>query len=173
MSRVGVGIDVHPFATDGRKLVLCGVEIPGANGLDGHSDGDVGLHALADALLGAAALGDLGERFGTDRPENAGADSRSFLTDVHTAITAMGFDVVNVDITIVAQEPTLSPHRRNMRMAIAGLLRLAEDAVSVKFTTTDHLGSIGRGEGIAAWAACSVKEVGIIGSGLSKLGGLG
>lgn len=172
MSRVGVGIDAHPFATDGRPLMLCGTEIPGEVGLDGHSDGDVGLHALADALLGAAALGDLGERFGTDRPEHEGADSRGFLSDVQTAISAMGFDVVNVDVTIVAQQPQLAPHRRNMRLAIAGILGLPEDSVSVKFTTTDQLGSIGRGEGIAAWAACSVEEVGMTGSALSRMSGL-
>ncbi|MDX1511756.1 MAG: 2-C-methyl-D-erythritol 2,4-cyclodiphosphate synthase [Nitriliruptorales bacterium] len=170
MTRVGVGIDVHPFASDGRPLMLCGTVVPGEVGLDGHSDGDVALHAIADALLGAAALGDLGERFGTDRPEHAGADSKSFLADVNTAISAMGFDVVNVDVTIVAQRPQLAPHRRDMRLSIARVLKIAEDQVSVKFTTTDQLGSIGRGEGIAAWAACGLDEVGITSGPFSDFG---
>lgn len=156
--RIGQGIDVHPFEAEGdRPLRVCGVEVPGAPGLAGHSDADVGCHAVADALLGAAALGDLGSRFGVDRPETAGADSLTLLDAVVTDVTAAGYLVVNLDVTIIAQRPRLAEHRDAMRRAIAGACHLDVDAVSVKFTTTDHLGAIGRGEGIAASAACLLR----------------
>ncbi|MCC5947859.1 MAG: 2-C-methyl-D-erythritol 2,4-cyclodiphosphate synthase [Nitriliruptoraceae bacterium] len=161
---MGAGLDVHPFtATDGdasaAPLVLCGVHVPDAPGLDGHSDADVGAHAVADALLGAAALGDLGSRFGVDRPETAGADSMELLRAVVTDVAAAGFEVGNVDLTIVAQRPRLAPHREAMRANLAAALHLDVVAVSVKFTTTDRLGTIGRGEGIAGW--CSALLVGV------------
>lgn len=181
MSRVGSGIDMHPFAEDDRPLVLAGVEIADSKGLAGHSDGDVATHAVIDAVLGAAGLGDIGERFGTERPELAGANSLGLLREVVPLVEAMGFKLVNVDLTIVAQQPTLAPHREAMRMRLSGALKLNLDAVSVKFTTTDQLGSIGRGEGIGAWAVCSIDAVGIGGlggdtgasGGGGLLGGLG
>lgn len=154
--RVGSGLDVHPF-DDGdarRPLVLCGVTIPGAPGLAGHSDADVGAHAVADALLGAAALGDLGSRFGVDRVETAGADSLALLAVVVADVTAAGWRVGNLDLTLVAQRPRLAEHRESMRTNLAGVCHLDVAAVSVKFTTTDRLGTIGRGEGIAGWCSC-------------------
>lgn len=151
--RIGNGLDVHPFADDpSRPLRLAGVAVPGGPGLAGHSDADVAAHAVADALLGAAGLGDLGVRFGTDRPEVAGADSADLLAAVVEDVTAAGWTVGNLDLTVVAQRPRLAPHREAMRVRLAAILRLEVAATSVKFTTTDHLGAIGRGEGIAAWA---------------------
>ncbi|MEX2550383.1 MAG: 2-C-methyl-D-erythritol 2,4-cyclodiphosphate synthase [Nitriliruptoraceae bacterium] len=156
--RIGQGIDVHPFGQGGhRRLRICGVEIPGERGLDGHSDGDVGCHAVADALLGAAALGDLGSRFGVDRPETAGADSVTLLAAVAADVVAAGYALVNLDVTVIAQRPRLAAHREAMRTAVAKACHLDVGAVSVKFTTTDHLGAIGRGEGIGALATCLLR----------------
>lgn len=155
--RVGNGIDVHRFADGGtgRALVLCGVRVPDAPGLVGHSDADVGAHAVADALLGAAALGDLGSRFGVDAPRTAGIDSMAgLLAEVVADVHAAGWQVGNVDVTLLAQRPRLSGHREAMRARLATVLHLEVDDVSVKFSTTDHLGMIGRGEGIAALATC-------------------
>ncbi len=153
--RIGQGVDVHPFSeAEDRALILCGVPVAGGQGLAGHSDADVGLHAVADALLGAAALGDLGARFGVDRPETAGADSTSLLEAVVADVAAAGWQVGNLDVTIVAQRPRLAPHRAAMRAHLAGVCRVEVAAVSVKFTTTDHLGALGRGEGILATASC-------------------
>jgi 2-C-methyl-D-erythritol 2,4-cyclodiphosphate synthase len=155
--RVGSGLDVHPFSSDGeRPLRLAGVEVPGAPGLEGHSDADVAAHAVADALLGACALGDLGSRFGVERPELAGADSLRLLAEVVADVGAEGYEVGNVDLTIVAQRPRLAAHRDQMRANLAGVLQVQVDRVSVKATTTDRLGTLGRGEGIAAWATCTV-----------------
>lgn len=156
--RVGAGLDVHPFDPDGdRPLVLAGVHVPGAPPLAGHSDADVVCHALADALLGAAALGDLGGRFGVDHPDTAGADSLDgLLATVVADLATAGYVVGNVDVTVVAQTPRLAEHRERMRDNLARVLRVDVDAVSVKATTTDGLGSIGRAEGIAAWASCLV-----------------
>jgi 2-C-methyl-D-erythritol 2,4-cyclodiphosphate synthase len=152
--RIGTGIDVHPFGDDpDRPLILCGVHVPGAPGLAGHSDADVGAHAVADALLGAAALGDLGSRFGVDRPDTEGADSLELLAAAVADISASGLRVGNIDLTLVAQRPRLALYRDAMRDNLARVLGIHAAQVSVKFTTTDHLGSIGRGEGIAAWAA--------------------
>lgn len=154
--RIGTGFDVHPFATDtARPLVLCGVTVEDGPGLEGHSDADVGAHAVADALLGAAALGDLGSRFGVDDPEVAGAASldgllAAVVADVHAA----GFEVGNVDLTLLAERPRLAPYRDAMRARLAAVLRCDLGAVSVKATTTDGLGALGRAEGIAAQAAC-------------------
>lgn len=156
--RVGQGLDVHPFA-EGRPLVLAGVDVPSHRGLAGHSDADVVAHAVADALLGAAALGDLGQRFGTDDPELAGADSLAMLRAVVADLAAAGWRPGNLDLTVVAQQPRLAPHREQMRANLAGALGIGQEAVSVKATTTDHLGSIGRGEGIACWAVCAVRTV--------------
>ena len=150
--RIGSGLDVHPFSEDpARALVLCGVEVADATGLAGHSDGDVVAHAVADALLGAAALGDLGSRFGTDRPEWEGVSSLRLLAEVVHDVTAAGWRVANLDVTVVAQRPRLGGHRDAMRAKLADTCHLDVASVSVKFTTTDGLGSIGRGEGIGAW----------------------
>jgi 2-C-methyl-D-erythritol 2,4-cyclodiphosphate synthase len=152
--RVGSGLDVHPFdeAAD-RPLVLCGVVVPGGIALAGHSDADVGAHAVADALLGAAAHGDLGSRFGVDRAETAGADSLELLAAVVADVAAAGWRVGNLDLTLVAQRPRLAEHRDAMRANLARVCHLDVGEVSVKFTTTDRLGTIGRGEGIAGWCA--------------------
>jgi 2-C-methyl-D-erythritol 2,4-cyclodiphosphate synthase len=153
--RIGSGLDVHPFADDARPLVLAGVTVPGGPGLAGHSDADVVCHAVADALLGAAALGDLGSRFGVDRPEVAGVDSLDGLLAAAVGdLDDAGFTVGNLDLTVVAERPRLAAYRRPMIANLARVLRIPPSGVSVKFTTTDHLGSIGRGEGIAAWASC-------------------
>lgn len=157
--RVGNGLDVHPFQTDtgqrdGRVLVLAGVEVADAPPLAGHSDADVVAHAVADALLGAVALGDLGGRFGVDEPDTAGADSLGLLRAVVGDVADAGWRVGNLDVTVVAQQPRLAPHRQAMRRNLAETLGVDVDAVAVKFTTTDRLGALGRAEGIAAWATC-------------------
>ncbi len=158
--RIGSGLDVHGFAGgEDRPLVLCGVEVSPSGGLAGHSDADAPAHAIADALLGAAALGDLGTRFGVDRPEMEGADSLAMLAAVITDLAASGWRVGNVDVTIVAERPRLAPHRPAMRDNLAEALDVDRGDVSVKFTTTDHLGSIGRGEGIAAWAVVGIERL--------------
>lgn len=155
--RIGQGLDVHQFA-QGRPLVLAGVAVPAEQGLAGHSDADVVAHAVTDALLGAAAMGDIGQRFGVDDPELADADSLALLRVVVDELAEAGWRPGNVDVTIVAEQPRLSPHRDEMRANLAASLGLDEGAVSVKATTTDRLGSIGRGEGIACWAVCTVRS---------------
>lgn len=153
--RIGQGIDIHAISDDpARPLVVCGVPIPGAAGLVGHSDADVGLHAVADALLGAATLGDLGARFGVDRPDTAGADSTDLLAMVVADVAGAGWQVGNLDVTIVAQRPRLAAHRGAMRSHLAAVCGVEPTVVSVKFTTTDHLGALGRGEGMLALASC-------------------
>lgn len=153
MIRVGQGIDIHRFADGGgRPLVLGGVLIPEGPGLDGHSDADVVLHAVVDALLGAVALGDLGTRFGTDDPIYASAASSVFVAEALRLVGEAGWAVGNVDATIVAQRPRIDPHRAAMICCLADLLGVALEAVSVKATTTDGLGMLGRGEGIACTA---------------------
>ncbi len=154
--RIGQGVDVHPFSETPRPLVLGGVTIPDATGLAGHSDADALTHAIADALLGALALGDLGGMFGVDEPEVAGAASLGLLAQVVARVHAAGWRVGNVDATVVAQQPRLAPHREAMREALAPVLGLELDAVSVKATTTDHLGAMGRSEGIACMAVATV-----------------
>lgn len=149
--RIGNGFDVHRFA-EGRRCVLCGVEIPHPLGLLGHSDADVALHALCDALLGAAALGDIGKHFPDTDPRFEGADSRMLLRETARLLSEAGYFVGNVDITIIAQAPKMAPHIPAMRANIAADLSLPLDAVSVKATTTERLGFTGRGEGIAAQA---------------------
>lgn len=156
--RIGTGLDVHPFADEPRPLVLGGVIVPEAPGLAGHSDADVVTHALADALLGALALGDLGSRFGVDTPDLAGADSLHLLRAVVDDVRGEGWEVGNVDIVVVAQRPRLSPFRDAMRGQLATALGVELSAVSLKSTTTDRLGTIGRGEGIACWATATVTR---------------
>ncbi len=150
--RIGNGFDVHRFA-EGRRCVLCGVEIPHPLGLLGHSDADVALHALCDALLGAAALGDIGKHFPDTDPRFEGADSRVLLRETARLLSEAGYSVGNVDVTIIAQAPKMAPHIPAMRANIAADLSLPLDAVGVKATTTERLGFTGRGEGIAAQAA--------------------
>jgi len=149
--RIGQGLDVHAFA-DGDHVVLGGVRIPHSRGIDAHSDGDVALHALCDALLGAAALGDIGRHFppGDDRWRDA--DSRELLEAVRNLLSKDGWRVVNLDLTIACEAPKIAPHVGGMRASIAAVLQVPETAVSVKATTTEKLGFCGRGEGIAALA---------------------
>jgi 2-C-methyl-D-erythritol 2,4-cyclodiphosphate synthase len=155
--RIGSGLDVHAFSDEpGRALYLGGVLIPDAPGLAGHSDGDVVSHALIDAVLGALALGDLGSRFGVDEPALAGARSIELLRQVADEVAASGARISNVDVTIVAQRPRLVEHRAAIASAIATHLGLHDGEVSVKVTSTDGLGAIGRGEGIACWVVCLV-----------------
>lgn len=149
--RIGQGFDVHAFAA-GRKLILGGVEIPHHQGLLGHSDADVLLHAITDALLGAAGLGDIGRLFPDTDAQWAGADSRHLLRVALTHVRAAGWRVGNVDATIIAQAPRVSPHAPAMCANIAGDLNIAPTAVNVKGKTTERLGFTGRGEGIAAQA---------------------
>ncbi len=157
--RTGLGVDVHPLAA-GRALVLGGVEVPFELGLSGHSDGDVLAHAVIDALLGAAGLGDIGAMFPSSDPSLAGASSLSMLARAADRARAAGWRATYVDATIVAQRPTLAPHVAGMRAGLAGALSLEVDEVNVKATTTDGLGLIGRGEGIAALAVATVTREG-------------
>jgi 2-C-methyl-D-erythritol 2,4-cyclodiphosphate synthase len=149
--RIGQGFDTHAFAP-GRPLLVGGVRIDYPLGLAGHSDGDALLHAVADALLGAAGLGDIGQRFPSDDPRYLDADSRELLRLVITETHAAGWSVVNVDVTVIAQKPRLGPHVARMREQVAALLHVEPDAVVVKAKSTDHLGALGRGEGLAALA---------------------
>lgn len=149
--RIGQGFDVHAFKEGGR-LILGGVEIPHARGLAAHSDGDVLLHALCDALLGAAALGDIGVHFPDSDPAYRGVDSRQLLRSVVTKVQAQGLRVGNADLTLVAQAPRLAPYIDAMRNTVADDLQVERGRVNVKATTTEHLGFTGRGEGIAAFA---------------------
>lgn len=155
--RIGHGYDVHRLVT-GRKLILGGVEIPYEKGLDGHSDADVLVHALMDALLGAAALGDIGKLFPDTDPAFAGIDSLLLLDRVWAAVEAKGYRISNVDMTILAQAPKLSPHIPAMRERLAKRLGLEPDQVNVKATTEEHLGFTGRGEGISAHAVCLLEN---------------
>ena len=155
--RAGFGYDVHRLVPE-RKLILCGVEIPHTLGLLGHSDADVALHALMDALLGAAALGDIGQLFPDTDPAYEGADSMKLLEAVAAELARHGFAPVNADLTIAAQRPKLMPHIPAMRANIARVLKLPPDCVSVKATTTERLGFEGREEGISAYAVCMVKK---------------
>jgi len=155
--RIGSGFDVHRLVK-GRKCIVCGVEIPYELGLLGHSDADVALHALTDALLGAAALGDIGAHFPDTDSRWEGADSRKLLRGALEIIAAHGFEPVNVDITIIAQAPKMLPYIANMRQNVAEDLGLPLDCVSVKATTTERLGFTGRGEGIAAQAVAMLQR---------------
>ncbi len=156
MMRVGIGFDAHAFAS-GRPLILGAVTIPDARGLAGHSDADVLSHAIADALLGAARLGDLGERFpGDDRWKDA--SSVEILQDTAAAVEEAGWSIGNVDATLIAEAPRLAPYRDEMMANIAKALGVGTDSVWVKATTTDRLGFTGRGEGIAALAVVALHR---------------
>ena len=149
--RVGIGYDVHPFA-DGRALVLGGETLPGARGLTGHSDADALCHAIADALLGALALGDLGTHFPDSDARWKDANSLALLSEVASLVHNHGYVVGNVDATVLAEAPKLAPHVAAMRSNLAGALGVALDQVSVKATRPEGLGSLGKGEGLAVWA---------------------
>lgn len=153
--RTGNGFDVHRLV-EGRRCIVCGVDIPYGFGLLGHSDADVALHALCDALLGAVALGDIGAHFPDTDGRWAGADSRMLLRRVVELVASRGYRPVNVDVTIIAQAPKMRPYIDLMRANIAEDLGVDIDRVSVKATTTEHLGFTGRGEGIAAQASAMV-----------------
>ena len=149
--RIGQGYDVHRL-TEGRKLIIGGVEIPYEKGLDGHSDADVLLHAIMDALLGAAALGDIGLLFPDTDEQFSGADSLKLLQKVKDVLDERGYSICNIDSTVIAQEPKLRPYIDTMRQNIAETLKIDVSQVSVKATTEEHLGFTGRKEGIAAQA---------------------
>ena len=149
--RIGQGYDVHRL-TEGRKLIIGGVEIPYEKGLDGHSDADVLLHAIMDALLGAAALGDIGLLFPDTDERFSGADSLKLLQKVKDVLDEKGYSICNIDATVIAQEPKLRPYIDFMRQNIAEALKIDVSQVSVKATTEEHLGFTGRKEGIAAQA---------------------
>lgn len=155
--RIGTGYDVHRL-TEGRRLILGGVDIPWEKGLLGHSDADVLLHALCDALLGAAALGDIGQHFPDQDPAFKDADSLLLLQKVKSLLAESGFSILNVDTTIVAQRPKLAPYIPVMREKISGALELGINRVSVKATTTEGLGPEGRGGSISAQAVVLLQE---------------
>ena len=156
--RVGNGYDVHQLA-EGLPLVLGGVKIPHTKGCVAHSDGDVLIHALCDALLGALALGDIGQHFPDTSDDYKGIDSKILLVRVVAMISDKGWSVVNVDVTLLAQKPKIAPFVPRMRQALADVMGLSVDRVSVKATTTERLGFVGREEGVAAYATCLLTTV--------------
>lgn len=156
MLRIGHGYDVHRLV-EGRRCVIGGVDVPSELGLLGHSDADVLSHALADAVLGAARLGDIGQLFPDDDPAFEGADSLVLLSRVAGLVRSRGFAIIDCDCTVAAQVPRLAPYRDEMRANLAGALGVSADAVGVKATTTERLGFVGRGEGIEAWAVALLE----------------
>ena len=154
--RIGSGFDVHTFG-DGDFVMLGGVRVPYGRGVVAHSDGDVILHALCDALLGAAGLGDIGQHFRDDDPQWRGADSSGFVRGVLAMLRERSLAVVNADITVLAEAPRLSKHREEIRRSIATLLEVPADCVNVKATTTEKMGFLGRGEGLAAQAVVLLR----------------
>jgi 2-C-methyl-D-erythritol 2,4-cyclodiphosphate synthase len=156
--RVGIGVDAHALS-EGVRLVLAGVEFPGEPGLVGHSDGDVISHALVDAILGAAGLGDIGELFPSGDPRWEGADSQVFLEHSIGIAREAGWELVNADCVLVGERPGVAPRRAEMRASLARTLRVEADAVTVRATTTDGLGFTGRGEGLAAHAVALLRRV--------------
>jgi 2-C-methyl-D-erythritol 2,4-cyclodiphosphate synthase len=158
LPRTGIGYDVHRFA-EGRRLVLGGVEIPHALGLAGHSDADVVSHAIADAILGAAALGDIGTHFPPSDERWRGADSRVLLRTAAAHVRDAGWLVVNIDVTVIAEAPKINPHVAAMRAELSGCLDLATGCISLKATTNEGMGFVGRGEGIAAIATAMLAPI--------------
>jgi 2-C-methyl-D-erythritol 2,4-cyclodiphosphate synthase len=156
--RIGQGFDIHALV-EGRKLIIGGVTIPYARGLLGHSDADVLLHAICDALIGAAALGDIGQHFPDTDPRYAGIDSRKLLREVSQLLCARDYKIVNIDTTVIAQAPKLAPFISAMRENIAADAGVAVDAVNVKAKTAERLGAVGRGEGIAAEAVVLIAKI--------------
>lgn len=157
--RVGFGYDIHPLMY-GRDLILGGVHIPFDRGLQGHSDADVLCHAISDSLLGAAALGDIGTYFPDNDPAFKGASSIDLLRQSHSIIRKFKYQIVNIDTTIVAEAPKIGPHRDAMIQNIAEALEMSPSCVSVKATTNEHLGPVGRGEAIAVYAMCLIEMEG-------------
>jgi len=155
--RIGHGFDAHRLVA-GRPLHLGGIEVPHGRGLEGHSDGDCVLHAVCDALLGAAGEGDMGRHFPSRDPRWRGVGSRVFLEEVRRLLAAAGCSLVNLDVTVIAQEPVLASHLEPMRDAIAGILGVEPAQVSVKAKSTDGLGALGRGEGVAALATVLLEK---------------
>ena len=155
MIRTGIGFDVHSFVA-GRRLVLGGVEVPSQRGLAGHSDADVVCHAIADALLGAVADGDIGVHFPNTDPRWKGVPSKIFLEEAAKQVAKRGGKIVNVDATVIAQQPKIYPHIKDMKIHIADALKINFEHVGIKATTNEHMGFIGREEGIAAMAVASV-----------------
>lgn len=157
MLRIGHGYDVHAFA-ENRKCIIGGVDIPCEKGLLGHSDADVLLHAISDSLLGAAALGDIGKHFPDTDEKYKGADSLVLLKHVYGLIASLGYKVVNIDATVIAQMPKMAPHIDKMRANIADALNVEVDFVNVKATTEEKLGFTGRKEGISAHCVCFIEK---------------
>ena len=157
MNRIGLGYDVHAFA-DGRKLILGGVEIPYDKGLDGHSDADVLVHAIMDAIVGAMRAGDIGKLFPDTDPAYKDADSIKLLEYVGALAREQGYAIEDIDSVVMLQEPKMSPYREQMRANIAAALRIPVESVGVKATTTEHLGYEGRGEGASAQAVCLLSR---------------
>ena len=155
--RTGIGVDVHPLV-EGRALALGGVIIPHDRGLDGHSDGDALIHAIIDACLGAANLGDIGAHFSSDDPRYAGIRSAKLLSETARIIARQDWRVEYIDATILAERPTLRPHIADMRAALAEALGVGIESVSLKATTTDHLGFVGRREGICCIAVATITK---------------
>ena len=155
--RVGLGVDAHAFE-DGVRLVLGGVELEHPRGLAGHSDGDVIAHALTDAALGAAGLGDIGAFFPSDDSRWQGANSLDLLRDAYTQVLNAGFELVNADCVLIGEEPRIAEHREEMRIRLAGALGVEPERVNVRATTTDRLGFTGRGEGLAAEAVALLRR---------------
>ena len=153
--KVGTGIDFHRLQS-GRPLVLCGVNIPHSKGSVGHSDGDAGLHAVVDAILGACSAGDMGSHFSSEEDRWKGANSRQFLEHAVRIMESKGGSLSNVDVTIICQEPMISPYKEEMRSVISTIIGIDKDSVSVKATTTDHMGFLGREEGICATSSVAV-----------------
>ena len=157
MQRIGLGYDVHAFA-EGRELIIGGVHIPYAKGLDGHSDADVLVHAIMDALVGALREGDIGKLFPDTDPAYEGADSLALLAQVGALVRARGFTIVDIDSVLMLQAPKVAPYREQMRANIAGALQVPVECVGVKATTTEHLGYEGRGEGASAQAVALLSR---------------
>jgi len=156
MNHVGIGYDVHPLVA-GRKLILGGVEIPHPKGLDGHSDADVLMHAICDAVLGALGEGDIGTFFPNTDPRWRGVASKVFLEEAARQVAFHNGTIVNIDATVMAEQPKISPHVSKMKTEIAAALKINARRVGIKATTNEHLGFIGRGEGVAAMAVASVE----------------
>ena len=157
MNRVGIGFDAHQLI-EGRKLLLGAVEIPYSKGLQGHSDADVLLHALTDALLGAAGLGDIGMHFPDSAPQWKNAASTVFVRKALEDVRQKGWEIENVDLTLIAQQPRIGAYREKIRRSIATILEIRRSQVNLKATTTDHMGFTGRGEGIAAQAVVLLQK---------------
>lgn len=158
MMRIGIGIDIHPLV-EGRKLIIGGVEIPYDKGLDGHSDADVLLHAISDALLGAAALGDIGKHFPNSDPAFKDVDSQYLLKKVRQLLERQNYKPVNVDAMLLLEKPKIAPFIPQMRKNVARCLQLELDAVSIKATTSEGLGFVGKGDGATAHAVCIIEKI--------------